>query len=68
MNPILKNIIAVILGCITGSLVNLGLIQLGYIVNPLEGVDTSDMQALAEATTDMDASFFVFPFDRIKTK
>ena len=39
MRPIFKNIIAVILGWVRGSIVNMGLIQIGYKILPIEGID-----------------------------
>jgi len=62
MNPIVKNIIAVVTGWIAGSIVNMGLIQVGSKVFPIEGVDPSDMDALAAAMPDLGPEYFVFPF------
>lgn len=62
MNPIVKNILAVVAGWITGSVVNLGLINVGSAVMPLEGVDPNDMAALAEAMPTADFKYFIFPF------
>lgn len=62
MNPIVKNIIAVVVGWIAGSIVNMGLINVGSTVIPLEGVDPNDMEALAEAMPTADFKYFIFPF------
>ena len=62
MNPIIRNILAVIAGCIAGATVNIGLINLGHIIAPLEGVDPNDMETLAYAMPDAKPSFFIFPF------
>ncbi len=62
MNPILRNILAVIVGLIVGSMVNFGLIGLGHSVFPIEGVDLNDMEALAEVMPDLGAKHFIFPF------
>lgn len=62
MNPILRNIIAVILGLVGGSVVNMGLVQLGHSTMPIEGVDSGDMEALARAMPSLEAQYFVFPF------
>ena len=43
MNPILKNILAVIMGWLGGSIVNIVLIELGHKVFPIAGVDFNDM-------------------------
>lgn len=59
---ILKNILAVILGWLGGSFVNIGLVQLGYAIFPLEGVDVDDMEALAEVMPSLGSEHFVFPF------
>ena len=62
MNPIIKNILAVIGGWITGSIVNMGLIQLGHKLLPIEGVDPNDMEALAVIMPSLQFKYFVFPF------
>lgn len=62
MNPVIKNILAVVAGWIAGSIVNMGLIKVGSAVMPLEGVDPSDMAALAEAMPTADFKYFIFPF------
>ena len=49
MNPVLKNILGVIVGLIVGSIVNGGLIMLGPSIFPLpEGVNPMDAQSLAD--------------------
>lgn len=62
MNPIIKNILAVIAGCIGGSVINMGLIQAGHMAMPIEGVDPSDMDALAAVMPTLSFEFFIFPF------
>ena len=49
MNSILRNILAVISGIIVGSIVNMGILELGPLVIPNpEGFDNSTMDKLAE--------------------
>lgn len=49
MNPILKNVIAVVVGVIIGAAVNMGLIiSLGTLIPPPEGVDPSNMESIKE--------------------
>jgi len=62
MNPALKNILAVILGWIGGSIVNMSLVQIGHRVFPIEGVDLNNMDALAEIMPTLNFDFFIFPF------
>ena len=62
MNPILRNILAVIAGWIGGSLVNMGLVQLGHTLLPIPGIDPSDMEALAEVMPGLEFKYFIFPF------
>jgi len=62
MNPILRNIIAVIAGWVGGSAVNMGLITMGHRVFPIAGVDLNDMDALARVMPGLDAKYFIFPF------
>ncbi|OAV44452.1 hypothetical protein [Lewinella sp. 4G2] len=59
---ILYGILAMIAGWIVGSAVNMGLVSLGHSVFPLEGIDLSDMEALAAAMPGMEAKHFLFPF------
>jgi len=58
----LRNILAVIAGWIIGSVVNMALIQLGYSLYPLEGVDPNDMEALAAIMPTLAPKHFIFPF------
>ena len=62
MNPILKNVLAVIAGWIGGSIVNMGLIKIGSAVFPIEGIDPNDMEALATVMPTLGNEFFIFPF------
>lgn len=62
MNPILKNILAVVGGWLGGSVVNMGLIKLGDILMPIPGVDPGNMEALAAVMPTLDFKFFIFPF------
>ena len=62
MNPIIKNILAVIAGWVGGSFINMGLVQLGHSMFPIEGIDPNDMEALAAIMPTLDAQYFIFPF------
>ena len=63
MNPILKNVLAVIAGMVVGSLVNFGLILLGdIIISSPEGVNASDMESLKANIHLFGAKDFIFPF------
>lgn len=62
MNPIVRNIIAVIVGWIAGSIINMSLIQFGHMILPLDGVDPNDLQALGEAMQAAGFEYFIFPF------
>ncbi len=62
MNPILKNILAVIVGWFGGSVINMGLVQTGHAAFPIEGIDTSNMEALAETLPTLEFEYFIFPF------
>lgn len=47
MNPTLRNILALIVGLIVGSLINSGIITLGGSLIPLpEGVDPNDLESI----------------------
>jgi len=63
MNPIVRNILAVVAGLIVGSAVNLGLINLGMAIVPLpEGSDTLTMEGLRESMKSFTPLNFLFPF------
>ena len=62
MNPIIKNILAVVAGWIGGSIINMGLIQTGHMLIPMEGVDINDMDALAAVMPTLSFEYFIFPF------
>ena len=62
MNPIIKNILAVITGWLGGSAINMGLIQVGHQLIPMDGIDPSDMDALATAMPTLEFEYFIFPF------
>lgn len=62
MNPILRNILSVIVGWLSGSAVNMGLVMLGHQLMPIPGINVNDMEALAGAMPTLDAEYFIFPF------
>lgn len=62
MNPILKNILAVILGWLGGSAVNMGLILTSHKVLPIAGIDPNDMEALSAVMPTLEFKYFIFPF------
>lgn len=63
MSPIVRNISAVVAGVAVGSLVNMGLINLGPFVVPLpEGADSSTMENLRESMRLYTPLNFLFPF------
>ncbi len=62
MPPIIKNVLAVFLGWLGGSAVNMSLINVGYQKYPIPGVDPSDMEALAAVMPTLSNEYFIFPF------
>jgi hypothetical protein len=63
MNPILRNILAVIAGIVGGGIVNMGLVMLGgIIVPPPDGIDTSTTEGLKAAMPLFELKHFIFPF------
>ncbi|MET2983821.1 hypothetical protein [Aureibaculum conchae] len=62
MNPILRNILAVVAGWLGGSIVNMGIIKLSHIILPIEGVDVNDMEAFAEVMPTLGPKYFILPF------
>ncbi|MBT8307220.1 MAG: hypothetical protein KJN85_09795 [Maribacter sp.] len=62
MNPLIKNILAVVLGWLGGSIINMGLIKIGHVLIPIEGVNPNDMNAMVEALPTLGFKYFIFPF------
>lgn len=63
MNPIVRNILAVIAGLVVGSIVNMGLIMLGgKLIPPPAGADVSTMESLAASMHLFQGQHFIFPF------
>jgi len=63
MNPIVKNSVAVILGFVVGSAVNMGLVYIGPVIIPLpKGADVSTMENLRESMGLFTPINFLFPF------
>ncbi|MEM8894471.1 MAG: hypothetical protein AAGC88_07835 [Bacteroidota bacterium] len=62
MNPILKNVLAFVVGWLGGSAVNMGLVQAGHTIFPIDGVDPNDMEALSAIMPTLGFEYFIFPF------
>lgn len=63
MNPIIKNIIAIIVGFIVGSVVNMGIIMLsGFVIPPPNGADVTTMEGLRESLPLFEPQHFLMPF------
>jgi len=62
VNRIFKNVLAVIIGWLGGSIVNMGLIELGHEVFPIAGFDLNDMNSLASLMPTLNPMYFIFPF------
>jgi hypothetical protein len=62
MKPIIRNILAVIVGWFGGSVVNMALIQTGHKLFPIEGIDINDMNAFADIMPTLECEYFIFPF------
>ncbi|WP_339839957.1 hypothetical protein [uncultured Maribacter sp.] len=63
MNPILKNVLAVVAGVVIGSIVNMGIIMIsGSIIPPPEGGDITTMEGLKATMHLFEPKNFIFPF------
>ena len=63
MKPVVKNILAVIVGIIVGSIVNIVLVTIGpFIINLPDGADVSTPEKLKESMPLFSAKHFIFPF------
>lgn len=62
MNPILKNILAVVLGIVVGSVVNMGLITIGSsLIAPPAGVDPQDVESIKANIDAYEFKHFIIP-------
>ena len=62
MTPKAKNSLAIIIGILCGSFVNLGLVAIGMAVMPLpDGTDLSSMEAVRSVMKTLPAENFIFP-------
>lgn len=63
MNPIVKNILAVVAGLIIGSVVNMLIIMVsGSIIPPPESGDITTMEGLKASIHFFEPKHFIFPF------
>ncbi len=63
MNPILKNILAVISGLLIGNILNISIIMVsGSIIPPPEGADLTTMEGLTASMALMQPKHFIMPF------
>lgn len=63
MNATLKNILAVVIGLIIGSAVNMGIIMISSsIIEPPSGADVTTMEGLAASIHLFEPKHFLFPF------
>lgn len=63
MNPIIRNVLAVIAGLVVGSVVNMGIINIsGSIIPPPEGADVTTMEGLKATMHLFEPRHFIFPF------
>jgi hypothetical protein len=62
MNPVLRNILAVVAGVVIGGAVNLGIVMIGMAVYPLpEGTDVSNMESIRAVMSTLPPINFIFP-------
>jgi hypothetical protein len=63
VNPIIKNILAVLAGIVVGSVVNMGFISVGLHMIPAPpGADASTMEGLKASMHLYEPKHFLFPF------
>ena len=63
MNPLIKNIMAIMAGIIIGSIVNLGIITIsGSIIPPPNGADVTTQEGLKASMHLFEPKHFVLPF------
>lgn len=63
MHPVLKNVLAVIIGAIVGGIVNMGIITISGSIVPLpEGVDASNIESIKANMHLYEFKHFLMPF------
>ncbi|MDZ7267612.1 MAG: hypothetical protein ONB48_16685 [candidate division KSB1 bacterium] len=63
MNPILRNVLAVIAGVVVGSIVNMSLVSIsGKVIPPPAGVDVTKVESLKASMHLFEPKHFIFPF------
>ncbi|MBK9282792.1 MAG: hypothetical protein IPM51_00565 [Sphingobacteriaceae bacterium] len=63
MNPIVRNIIAVIIGVLAGGSLNMGIIMIsGKIIPPPHGADVTTMEGLVASMHLFEPKHFLMPF------
>lgn len=63
MNPIIRNVLAVIAGLVVGNVVNMGIIAIsGSIIPPPESADVATMDGLKASMHLFEPRHFIFPF------
>ena len=63
MNPIIRSILAIVLGLVVGSAINMGIIMISTsVIPPPEGVDITTMEGLVENMHLMQPINFLMPF------
>lgn len=63
MNPIIKNILAVLAGIVIGSIVNMAIIMISSsVIPPPEGANLTTMEGLKDSMHMMQPKHFVMPF------
>ncbi len=62
MIPIVRNILAVVVGIVIGSAVNMALIKInGFVIPPPEGADVTTMEGLQQSIHLFQPKHFLFP-------
>ena len=63
MNAVIRNLLAVVLGIVVGSLVNMALVTISpMVIPPPEGIDVSTAEGLKAGMHLFEPKHFVFPF------
>lgn len=63
MNPIIRNILAVLTGIVVGSMVNMNIINISDLIIPLpEGVDLTSTEGMVAAMQVFEPRHFIMPF------
>lgn len=59
---IARSVLAVILGLLAGSVINMAIVKFGHSIMPIPGLDPNNMDSLVKIMPTLGLKYFIFPF------